>query len=168
VLSGDEHVVQYRPPANVEQAPAGSDLAGLLATGDLAAVIGADLRGPDVAPMIPDAHDAALRALRRDGFHPVNHLVVVRDDLLDAHPGLAEDLFAAFAEAKRRYVADLPDTGVDAEVAAVTGADPLPYGIEPNRAVLEKLLDLTQAQHILDTRPDLEALFAKGTHGLSA
>jgi 4,5-dihydroxyphthalate decarboxylase len=51
---------------------------------------------------------------------------------------------------------------------AVTGADPLPYGISPNRSNIEKLLDLAMAQKILDRRPTVESLFAAGTHDLTA
>jgi 4,5-dihydroxyphthalate decarboxylase len=163
-LSGDEHVEAYVPPANVE--PAGGDLAELLAAGELAAVVGAGLTG-DVEPLIPDAREAGVRALRRNGFHPVNHLVVVRDELLAEHPGLAEDLFDAFTRAKDEYVAGLekiaePDATdrLNLRVLQETGADPLPYGLEPNRAVLERLLDHAVAQHILDTRPALDDLFA--------
>jgi 4,5-dihydroxyphthalate decarboxylase len=55
-----------------------------------------------------------------------------------------------------------------AQVMETTGADPLPYGIEPNRATIERLLDHVVAQKILDRRPDVDALFAKGTHDLTA
>ncbi len=163
-LSGDEHVEAYVPPANVE--PAGGDLAELLAAGELAAVVGAGLTG-DVEPLIPDVREAGVRALHRDGFHPINHLVVVRDELLAEHPGLAADLVDAFTLAKDCYVAGLekiaePDATdrLNLRVLQETGADPLPYGLEPNRPVLERLLDHAVAQHILATRPALDDLFA--------
>jgi 4,5-dihydroxyphthalate decarboxylase len=175
VLSGDEHVAEYRPPANVEPMPAGGNLAQLLAAGQLAAAIGIESDSPDVAPLIPDPDRAALDSVRRTGVFPINHLVVVRDELLAAHPDLAARLFTAFAEAKTRYVQALRDGVVEnatdrryAEVMAVTGADPLPYGIEPNRATLEKLLDHAVGQKILARRPALESLFAAGTHDLTA
>jgi 4,5-dihydroxyphthalate decarboxylase len=177
VLSGDEHVREYRPPANVVPMADGEDLPGLLTSGVLVAAIGADVEHPDVAPLIPDARQAGLRALRRDGFHPINHLVVVRDELLAAHPGLAEDVFTAFAAAKAGYVerlrsGDIPDPTpadrLNAEVMEVTGEDPLPYGIERNRAALEKLIDLAMAQHILERRPELDTLFTEGTRDLTA
>jgi 4,5-dihydroxyphthalate decarboxylase len=177
VLSGDEHVAEYRPPANVVPVPAGGDLAEMLTTGDLAAAIGVDTDSPDVAPLIADPRQAALAALRRTGHYPINHLVVVRDDLLDEQPGLAADLFGAFAEAKNRYVGQLREHAIEeptaadrtyADVLAVTGQDPLPYGVEPNRATLEKLLDHARSQHILDRRPDIETLFAPGTRELVA
>jgi 4,5-dihydroxyphthalate decarboxylase len=170
VLSGDEHVADYRPPTNVVPMPAGGDLATMLAEGELAAAIGVDAE--DAVPLIPDPEEAALAALRRGGFFPINHLVVVRDDVLAEHPDLAADLFGAFAEAKNRYVEQLRADAVPEPTAAdrtyrrvleATGADPLPYGLEPNRATLEKLLDHALAQHLLTRRPDLESVFAPGT-----
>src|SRR6188472_4363221 len=40
VLSGDEHVTAYRPPANVVSMPAGDSLEAMVARGELAAAIG--------------------------------------------------------------------------------------------------------------------------------
>jgi 4,5-dihydroxyphthalate decarboxylase len=177
VLSGDEHVAEYRPPANVVPMPQGGDLTEMLASGEIAAAIGTDGEHPDVAPLIPDARQAGLNALRGHGHYPINHLVVVKDELLEAHPHLAEDVFTAFAEAKQRYVEHLrahaisDPTAADLmyeQVMSVTGSDPLPYGISPNRPVIERLLDHALRQKILDRRPDVESLFAKGTHDLTA
>lgn len=170
VLSGDEHVAEYRPPANVVPMP-GARLAELTAEGELAAAIG--VRGPGLVPLIPDAADAGYAALRRRGHYPINHLVVVRDDVLAAHPDLAADLFAAFAEAKNRYVERLRGDAIEdptdlmyRRVMEITGADPLPYGIEPNRAAIEELIGHAVSQRILDRRPDVESLFAEGTRDL--
>lgn len=177
ICSDDEHVSEYRPPVNVLRAGAGQDLHQLLATREIAAAVGIGAKDPDVVPLIPDPREAAIRALRRDGFYPINHLIVVKDELLAAHPDLAGALFAAFAQAKSEYVERLQSASVadpsEAErtlldVMAVTGSDPLPYGIEPNRAALEKLTRLAEQQHILDARPDLDPLFAEGTHDLAA
>ncbi|MCW8379707.1 substrate-binding domain-containing protein [Streptomyces justiciae] len=177
VLSGDEHVPTYRPPGNVVPIPTGADLPSLLASGELAAAVGAGVDHPDVEPLIPHAREAALEALRRDGFYPINHLVVVKDELLAEHPELAGSLFSAFAEAKQRYVDELRSGAITAptaadqthlDVMATTGGDPLPYGIEPNRRALEKLIELAVGQHILDMRPDVDALFAAGARGLVA
>ena len=43
--------------------------------------------------------EAGLAALRQRGHYPINHTVVVKDVLLDAHPDLAADVFDAFAAA---------------------------------------------------------------------
>ena len=173
--SGDEHVAEYRAPANVVPLEPGQDLAGLVARGVLDAAVGLTADHPDTAPLLADPAGAARAALRERGLFPINHLVVVRDNLLADHPDLAADVFAAFAEAKRRYVAGLRDgtisepTATDRmylEVLELTGADPLPYGIEPNRAVISQLIDHAVTQGILDVRPEPEALFAEPTREL--
>ena len=52
-------------------------------------------------------------------------------------------------------------------VMAITG-DPLPYGIEPNRAVLEELIDHALTQGIITKRVAPEDLFPRSTRGLAA
>jgi 4,5-dihydroxyphthalate decarboxylase len=176
VLSGDEHVAEYRPPANVVSLEPGGDLAELVAAGGLAAGIGVAAGQPGLEPLIPGAEEAGFDALRQRGLYPINHLIVVRDDLLDAHPDLAADVFAAYARAKQRYVERLrrgeiedpaPADLMYQRVMAVTGADPLPYGIAPNRAMIEQLIRHAVTQRILDEPPAVEALFPESTHDLT-
>jgi 4,5-dihydroxyphthalate decarboxylase len=160
VLSGDEHVAEYRPPANVVPMEAGGDLAEMLVAGDLAAAIGVEVDHPDVAPLIPDAKEAGYDALRRRGHYPINHLVVVKDELLEAQPDLAGAVFDAFEQAKDLYVDGDAVAPMHARVREITGGDPLPYGVEPNRATIEELIEHAVAQKILAWRPDVESLFA--------
>ena len=175
ILSGDEHVAEYRPPANVVAIDPGKKMSDMLVSGELAAAIGIEVDHPDVKPLIPHALEAGLDALRLRGHYPINHTVVVKDELLEANPALAADIFNAFAESKRLYVEHLKlgqilkPTAVDElhrRVMEVTGADPLPYGIEPNRRVLEDLVRHALTQHIIERPVSLEDLFARGTHGL--
>jgi 4,5-dihydroxyphthalate decarboxylase len=176
VLSGDEHVAEYVPPSNVVPVPPGKDVPAMVAAGELAAGIGIPA-GPDVTPLIPDAEEAGYRALRERGHYPINHLVVVRDELLARHPDLAASLFEAYAESKRRYVTALAD-GAIAEpgrsehmyrrVAEITGADPMPYGIAPNQAMIDQLIRHAVDQKILDAPVTARDIFAAGTHDLIA
>ena len=175
--SGDEHVAEYRPPANVVSLEPGRDLPAMMAAGELVAAIGIAADGPAVAPLIPDAAEAGYEALRRRGHYPINHLVVVRDELLEAHPELATDVFHAFAEAKRLYVERLragaisdpsPADRMYRRVLEITDADPLPYGVEPNRATIEALIEHTVAQRILERRPAVDSLFAESVLDLTA
>jgi 4,5-dihydroxyphthalate decarboxylase len=172
VLSGDEHVAEYRPPANVVAMEPGQDLAAMVATGELSAAIGVKADGPTIAPLIPDAAEAGFEELGRRGHYPINHLVVAKDELLEEHADLATAVFDAFAEAKSIYVERLragaiPDPSpidrMHHRVMTVTGADPLPYGLESNRAAIEELIDHAVGQKILDRRPSLESLFAEST-----
>src|SRR5467141_1220760 len=62
VLSGDEHVAEYRPPANVVPIESGKKMEDMLIAGELAAAIGVQVDSPDVVPLIPDAREAGLDA----------------------------------------------------------------------------------------------------------
>jgi hypothetical protein len=177
VRSGDEHVEQYQAPDNVIPAEPGRTLEELLRSGDLAAVVGAGIDAPDVVPLIEDPTEAAFSALRERGLYPINHLVVIRDDLLRERPEVAADVFDAFARAKQHYVDRLRSGAIESPTASdrlhqrvldETGADPLPYGIEPNRAVLERLLETAVEQRILTRPVALEDVFAPGTRDLTA
>jgi 4,5-dihydroxyphthalate decarboxylase len=159
VRSDEEHVAEYEPPANVEKLPEGQDLAAAVSGGDLAAAVG-DVQSDELVPLIADAEAAGFRALEERGLWPVNHLVVVKDEVLEANPDLARALLDAFERAKDLYVAGGELQPLHARVAEITGGDPLRYGIEPNRAVLEQLVDHAFAQKILRRRPTVDELFA--------
>jgi 4,5-dihydroxyphthalate decarboxylase len=174
VLSGDEHVAEYRPPANVVPIEPGKKMGDMLVAGELAAAIGVEATSPDVKPLIPNALEAGLASLRRNGHYPINHLIVIKDELIAQHPDLPADVFNAFAEAKRKYIERLKagqiakPTEVDQlhkRVMEITG-DPLPYGIAPNRKVIEELIGHALTQGIITKPVTVEQLFAPSTHHL--
>jgi 4,5-dihydroxyphthalate decarboxylase len=176
VLSGDEHVAEYRPPANVVPIEKGKSMGDMLASGELAAAIGIEVDSPDVKPLIPNALEAGLAALRRNGHYPINHTVVIRDELIARHPDLAADVFLAFAESKRRYVERLQagrieqPTAVDEmhrRVMEIAGG-PLPYGIAPNRNVIDELIRHALTQGIITKPVTADELFAPSTRSLVA
>jgi 4,5-dihydroxyphthalate decarboxylase len=176
MLSGDEHVAEYRPPPNVERIEGDKKLADMVASGELPAAIGVSVDHPDVEPLIPNPTEAGFESLRTRGLYPLNHLVVIKDDLLEAHPALAAAVFDAFAEAKDVYLRRLRDGAIDdasatdlfyERVMQMTG-DPLPYGVEPNRAMLDVLIRHAVTQKILAAPVEAEDLFAKETLDLIA
>jgi len=129
-----------------------------------------------VKPLIPNALEAGLAAHKRNGHYPINHTVVIRDELLAAHPELAADVFNVFAASKRLYIERLKagriekPTEVDkvhSRVMEISG-DPLPYGIAPNRKTLEELIQHAAVQRIITKPVAVEELFARGTHDLVA
>jgi len=109
--------------------------------------------------------------MRAGGLYPINHTVVVKDDVLAAHPDLGADLFDACVRAKEVYVNRLKSgavaqpTAADktfASVMAITG-DPLPYGVAPNRREIEAVMQYSVEQGILPRPFALDEIFAKGT-----
>src|SRR5438093_259332 len=91
VLSGDEHVAEYQPPANVVPIEKGKKMDDMLVTGEIPAAIGVQVASPDVKPLIENAREAGFDALRERRLYPINHTIVVRNDVLAAHPGVASD-----------------------------------------------------------------------------
>jgi ABC-type nitrate/sulfonate/bicarbonate transport system substrate-binding protein len=175
VLSGDEHVAEYRPPSNVVPIQEGRTLEEMLLSGEIAAANGVQTDSPDIKPLIPNAKDAGLSGLRKGGLYPINHTVVVKDELLAAHPDLAADLFDAFVRAKKIYVDRLKSGGIAEPTAAdktfagvmeITG-DPLPYGVAPNRREIEAVIQYSVEQGILQKPFTVEEIFANGTLDLA-
>ena len=55
-----------------------------------------------------------------------------------------------------------------ARVMQITSADPLPYGIAPNRAMIDQLIRYAVDQQILTRPVAAEDLFPGSTHHLTA
>jgi 4,5-dihydroxyphthalate decarboxylase len=53
-------------------------------------------------------------------------------------------------------------------VAQITGADPMPYGIAPNSAMIDQLIRHAVDQKILDKPLAAQDIFAAGTRELTA
>ena len=172
--SGDEHVTTYQPPSNVQQLNE-VDLETALTSGNLVAAVGAKVDHPDVTTMFEDPFDAAVAALKERDLYPINHTVVVRDDLLAENPNVAVQLFEAFAASKDLYVQELkagrisePSRVDKVHLAALdVMEDPLPYGIDPNRKTLERLIAHAVTQKIIPEEVAVEELFAEPTLQLS-
>jgi hypothetical protein len=172
VLNDQEHVEEYQRdyPANVIY-EAGANLGAMVASGELAATIGAgQVDSPDVKPLIPNARDAEAAWFRKTGIYPINHTVVVKDSLLRADPTLAPRLFHAFMEAKAVFLrqlssgAPLPDDAQAlAQRRALVGDDPLPYGLARNRTALLAVIRFAHDQKILRRTVSPEELFAGNT-----
>jgi 4,5-dihydroxyphthalate decarboxylase len=176
VLSGDEHVAEWKPPSHVVPIEPGARMDALLLSGEIPAAIGVQVDSPDIKPLIPNARDAGLTLLRARGIWPINHTVVIKDELLHAHPELAADLFQAFAEAKKPYLRRLADGAIDQpskdddvfrRVMDVIG-DPLPYGVAPNRRMLETVMQYAVEQGIIARPIAIDELFPASTHALTA
>lgn len=170
----DEHVAEYQPPSNVTYSYRGKPVADLLLSGEIAAAVG-DVRvnSPDIQPLIPDARYAGFAYFRKTGVYPINHGVVIKDSLLKAQPGLARELFRAFHEAKKIYLAHL-DAGKDLSPADQTAisltqvvGDPFPFGLAGvNQKAIETLVQFAVDQKVIPTKFSVEELFAPAAMNL--
>ena len=173
VVVDEEHVQEYRKPANVLERP-GANLGDMLVKGELAAAIGAGkIDSPDVKPLIPGAGEAEAAWYRKTGIYPINHTVVVKDTLLQADPTLGPKLFQAFETAKGQLLKQISSGAAlsgDAEVLArrrtIVGDDPLPNGVARNRPALEAIIRFAHDQKILPRTVKPEEVFASNTLAL--
>jgi 4,5-dihydroxyphthalate decarboxylase len=176
VLSGDEHVAEYKAPGNVVPVEAGQKIEDLLISGEVAAAVGLKVDNPNLVPLIADAQNVAFSAMRESGYYPINHTVVVRNELLEQYPDLAPTLFKAFADSKRQWLERLQKTQASerqdgdrfyGRVMDTLGGDPLPFGIAPNRRALETVIRSASEQGILTRQYALDEIFAAGTLDLA-
>jgi 4,5-dihydroxyphthalate decarboxylase len=101
-------------------------------------------------------------------------MLVVKNEQLDKHPWLAEELFSLFQTARRPYVAALragaAESPADRALLAMSrlvGDDPIPYGFEGSRTTLETFVGFNVEQQVIPRWVDPAAIFAQTTIGLS-
>jgi 4,5-dihydroxyphthalate decarboxylase len=93
---------------------------------------------------------------------------VIKAEVLRARPELHAELSASFEAAKQAGYGLYTDPNwshlVDARLAfeedrTWLGPDPYPYGLEPNRAAVERLISYERMLGLLDRPLDPDALF---------
>ena len=162
VLADEEHVEQFHkdaPPYATYQL--GAKLADMLNEGELQAGIGLGRsENPDIKPLVPGS--AAGEWYKKTGVYPINHMIVVKDELLAGNPGLSASLFQAFSAAKQKWLAGATADDKKAAGHNIIEGDPFPYGIEPNRPALETIIRYARQQEILDREYSVEEVFVQG------
>ncbi|MBX9594410.1 MAG: ABC transporter substrate-binding protein [Roseomonas sp.] len=171
--------LELPPGMDVRPLPDGATLNQALLDGGIDAILSpteplAFAQGdPRVVRLFPDPRAAATAYHRRTGFHPIMHVMGLRRDIAERHPGLAGQLHQAFDEARRIGVADmeadlrhsslslmLPFLAEEwAATKALLGADPWTYGIAANRAELEAIARWSHAQHLSRRLLRVEEMF---------
>jgi len=168
VLADEEHVEAFHkdaPPNASYQL--GANLGEMLAKGELAAGVGlGHSDSEDVKPLIPNANAAAGEWYRKTGCYPINHMVVVKDELLQKHSWLAPALFRAFSEAKQKWLNNASADDLTKARGGIVEGDPYPYGIAKNRVALETIIRYATDQQILTKPFAVEEIFAAGTQNL--
>jgi 4,5-dihydroxyphthalate decarboxylase len=153
----------------------GKDMEAMLISGELDAAIGVAVEHENIRTLIDQPFDAAVAAVRHQGIYPINHLMVVRDDVLEQNPDIVAELFDLFVRSKQLYLETLRNGGIAAPTkidqihAAVDPilGDPLPYGIESNRLVLETLVKHARDQNIITKPVEIDTLFAPACRDLN-
>jgi 4,5-dihydroxyphthalate decarboxylase len=142
VTEEDAHVQEFVDPPFVQRMSAGQDLRAMLLSGEIDAAVA--LAGFDpavVRTVIPNADAAAAEWSSRTGVYPINHIVVVKDALLAAHPWLGDELMRLFLASRK--LAD----------------DTVPYGVDANRPAIELLMRYAAEQGLIPRPYRVDELF---------
>jgi 4,5-dihydroxyphthalate decarboxylase len=172
---GKPTVLPPLKPASITVNRSGKSLSQLLEDGEIAAIIGADLpsafgRNPNVQRLFPNFRETEKDYYRRSKIFPIMHLVVLRRDFHERHRFAATSLYNALCEAKAqafakmrylgtlRYMLPWLPADLD-EIKDVFGGDPWIYGVAPNRATLEALVQYLVDQSLIPKRIAVDDLF---------
>ncbi len=145
----DGHVAEAKDPSGVIRAEKGKDITKMLIDGELdAAIYGAAMPDdPRLQSVIanPDAEAKAWFGKHR--LVPVNHMVVVTDDLAKSKPEAVAELYRMLAAG--RAAAGQPAGGIDTA----------PFGQAANRPCLELLISYAVQQGLLARRLSVDELW---------
>jgi 4,5-dihydroxyphthalate decarboxylase len=175
--------IGYSPPPTVRQIPESKSLGSMMLSGELdAAMMYFPARSPSptnrsvevldgdprIATLFEDPYAEGLRYFAKTGFHPINHCVVVRRDLLERRPGLAAQVFELFERANEIADADrLQSLDYHYQLGAISPQTHedlrrrlVHYGITKNRPMLEAILRYSHEQGLTPRRMTIAEVFA--------
>jgi 4,5-dihydroxyphthalate decarboxylase len=142
VTEEDAHVQEFTDPPFVQRIAPGQSLPAMLLSGEIdAAVALAGLDPAKIDMVIRDAGPAAAAWRQKTGVLPINHVVVVKDELLAQNPWLADELMRLFLAAREQAHGDAP------------------YGIEANRPAIELLMRYAAEQGLIPRAWRVDELF---------
>ena len=155
-------------------------LSQMLDEGSIDALICAHIPSPfvrrsaKVKRLFANFREVEKEFYRRTKIFPIMHAIVLRGEVYEKYPWIAQSLCKAFAESKKiceeslyKYSAlkyMLPWSYADVEEEMELFGDELwPYGLEPNRHVLETLVQYSYEQGLIKNKLDIKSLFAPNT-----
>jgi 4,5-dihydroxyphthalate decarboxylase len=148
----DPHVAEYRD--TTERAPSGKKIVPMLLGGELDAVLGETASEARLKPLFSDPAAEASRWFARHGVVPVNHLVVVTEELARERPDIVRELYGLLKASK-------------ATAGPAASPDPVPFGVEANRKSLDLITDYATQQSLIPRRFSVDELFDPTTQGLN-
>src|SRR5579864_1413574 len=135
------HLDEYVDPPNVTRAPADANLADMVKSGELAAAIGVPA-GEGLRPLLSDPAKVESEWAASSGVRTVNHILTLKQSLVDADPSLPGRLTDLFERARGSNGASVP-----------------PIGVEPNRKAFETIARYAYEQKITPTLMSVDEMF---------
>jgi 4,5-dihydroxyphthalate decarboxylase len=177
-----EEAVSFTPApgVSIRKVPSDTNIGRMLQQGEIDAIFRPHpprqvLEGAsDICRLFSDPKAEEERYFHKNGYFPIMHVVAFRTEILDRHPQLARNLLDACAEADRicaRYYDD-PNWSRLAwgrhffeEERRRLGPDLWPIGVRKNRANLERFIEYSCDQGLIDAPMPVDTLFAESVSG---
>ncbi|HEU4340625.1 MAG TPA: ABC transporter substrate-binding protein [Candidatus Binatia bacterium] len=170
------------PEIRLDAIPDDKTLNGMLESGEIDALISARspscfVKGsPKVRRLFPNYKEVEIEYYKRTKIFPIMHVLVIRKEVYEKNPWVARSLYKAFCAAKDRAIKNMHISNTLActlpwlawereQVKEIFGPDWWPYGIEPNRRVLETLIRYMEEQGLLARPLKIEEIFAPNVLG---
>ncbi len=164
------------PDVKLEQLPRGMTSVGALEAGLIDAI--GSFRNPNskqVTKLFPNIRAEEKKYYKKTKMLPAMHIVVVKREILESRPWVAQALMQAFQRSKELCyeIRDkLSDQGGSSNIwmneslteqNELLGDDPYPFGLKANGPELNLWADYSQRQGFISSKPDIPSLFAPGT-----
>jgi 4,5-dihydroxyphthalate decarboxylase len=107
----DAHVAEFRD--TTKRAPAGKEIIQMLIDGELDAVLGEKSELPGLKPLFPDAAAEEKSWFAKHQVMPINHMVVVSEDLSNNHPETVREVVRMLQQSAALAPAASPRFGPD-------------------------------------------------------
>ena len=152
----DPHVAEYADPATAVRAPAGKAIVQMLLDGEIDAGVvgGPDLKDSRLQPVIANPNDAAQAWCKKRNALPINHMLVVKESLVETHPNAVKEVFRLVRESKR------------AMSMTASEFDPLQFGLASIRRSLELIIRYSTQQGLISQQIAVDDLFNDMTRDL--
>jgi 4,5-dihydroxyphthalate decarboxylase len=168
------------PEIRLESIPEGNTLSGMLAAGEIDALYTARMPSTfldgsrRVRRLFSNYQNVERDYYVKTKIFPIMHTVVIRRDVYDGSPWIAQSLLKAFKTAQAIAYNNLYDSGALAamlpwlmqhveQTRALMGADFWPYGLEKNEHTLDTFLRYSFEQGLSQRRLRATELFAEET-----
>lgn len=145
----DGHVAEAKDPDGVIRAGEGKDITAMLLAGEIdAAIYGAAMpKEPQLKSVIANPEADAKAWYAKHGLVPVNHMVVVTDELKRANPAAVAELYRLLEAGKK--AAGVPAGGIDT----------LPFGKDAIRPCLDLLISYAAQQRLVPSSLTVDDLW---------
>ena len=142
----EAHVAEFVD--TTKRAPAGKQIIQMLLDGELDAVLGEKSEHPELRPLFADAPGEENAWFARHGVVPINHMVVVSQELSESHPEAVREVHRLLGEANK------------------ASASSPRYSREEMRRSLELIISYTAQQGLIPQPFTFDELFDDVTQAL--